>query len=45
MPSNTKNNDLTVGLDIGTTKICAIAVEGNDIEELNVVGELTSYKK
>ncbi len=38
MPSNTKNNSLTVGLDIGTTKICAIAVEGDDIEELNVVG-------
>ena len=38
MPSNTKNNNLTVGLDIGTTKICAIAVEGDDIEELNVVG-------
>ena len=38
MPSNTKNNNLTVGLDIGTTKICAIAVEGDDIEQLNVVG-------
>lgn len=38
MPSNTKNNNLTVGLDIGTTKICAIAVEGDDIEALNVVG-------
>ena len=38
MPSNSKNNNLTVGLDIGTTKICAIAVEGDDIEALNVVG-------
>ena len=38
MPSQTKNNNLIVGLDIGTTKICAIAVEGDDIEELNVVG-------
>ncbi len=38
MPSNSKNNNLTVGLDIGTTKICAIAVEGADIEALNVVG-------
>ena len=38
MPSNTKSNNLTVGLDIGTTKICAIAVEGDDIDELSVVG-------
>ena len=38
MPSQTKNNNLIVGLDIGTTKICAIAVEGDDIEALNVVG-------
>ena len=37
MPSNTGNN-LIVGLDIGTTKICAIAVEGDDLDELNVVG-------
>tara|TARA_B100000700_G_scaffold217211_1_gene238967 strand:- start:576 stop:1817 length:1242 start_codon:yes stop_codon:yes gene_type:complete len=38
MPSNTKSNNLTVGLDIGTTKICAIAVEGDDIDQLSVVG-------
>ena len=38
MPSQTKSNNLIVGLDIGTTKICAIAVEGDDIETLNVVG-------
>ena len=38
MPSQTKSNNLIVGLDIGTTKICAIAVEGDDIEALNVVG-------
>ena len=38
MPSQTKSNNLIVGLDIGTTKICAIAVEGEDIEALNVVG-------
>jgi len=38
MPSNTKSNNLIVGLDIGTTKICAIAVEGDDIENLSVVG-------
>ena len=38
MPSKNNNNNLTVGLDIGTTKICAIAVEGDDIEALNVVG-------
>ena len=38
MPSNSKSNNLIVGLDIGTTKICAIAVEGDDIEALNVVG-------
>ena len=38
MPSQTKSNNLIVGLDIGTTKICAIAVEADDIEELNVVG-------
>ena len=38
MPSNTKSNNLIVGLDIGTTKICAIAVEGDDTEELSVVG-------
>ncbi len=38
MPSQTKNNNLIIGLDIGTTKICAIAVEGDDIEALNVVG-------
>ena len=38
MPSNTKSNNLIVGLDIGTTKICAIAVEGDNLDELNVVG-------
>ncbi len=38
MPSQAKSNNLIVGLDIGTTKICAIAVEGDDIESLNVVG-------
>ena len=38
MSSQTKSNNLIVGLDIGTTKICAIAVEGDDIEALNVVG-------
>ena len=38
MPSQTKSNNLIVGLDIGTTKICAIAVEGDDSEALNVVG-------
>ena len=38
MPSQTKSNNLIVGLDIGTTKICAIAVEGNDVKALNVVG-------
>ena len=38
MPSNTKSNNLTVGLDIGTTKICAIAVEGDDNDQLSVVG-------
>ena len=38
MPSQTKSSNLIVWLDIGTTKICAIAVEGDDIEELNVVG-------
>ena len=38
MPSQTKSNNLIVGLDIGTTKICAIAVEEDDIEALNVVG-------
>ena len=38
MPSQTKSNNLIIGLDIGTTKICAIAVEGDDIEALNVVG-------
>ena len=38
MPSKNNDNNLTVGLDIGTTKICAIAVEGDDVEELNVVG-------
>ena len=38
MPSRTKHNHLTVGLDIGTTKICAIAVESDSKETLNVVG-------
>ena len=38
MPSQTKSNNLIVGLDIGTTKICAIAVEEDDIETLNAVG-------
>ena len=38
MSSQTKSNNLIVGLDIGTTKICAIAVEEDDIEALNVVG-------
>ena len=37
MPSNTKSNNLIVGLDIGTTKICAIAVEGNDLDELSAL--------
>ena len=38
MPSRNKNKHLVVGLDIGTTKICAIAVEGDSKETLNVVG-------
>ena len=38
MPSRTKHNHLTVGLDIGTTKICASAVESDSKETLNVVG-------
>ena len=35
MPSQIKSNNLIVGLDIGTTKICAIAVEGDDIEAVS----------
>ena len=38
MSSRNKNKHLVVGLDIGTTKICAIAVEGDSKETLNVVG-------
>lgn len=37
MPQRNKNN-LIVGLDIGTTKICAIAAEADSREVLNVVG-------
>ena len=41
MSSNSKNNNLTVGLAIGTSKICAIAVEVDDIEaELKRLEEL-----
>ena len=38
MPAKTKSNDLVVGLDIGTTKICAIAVSGDSRETLDIVG-------
>ncbi len=42
MPSRTKNSDIIVGLDIGTTKICAIAAEANSRDVLNIVGVGTS---
>ncbi len=38
MPSKSKSTNLVVGLDIGTTKICAIAVDANSKEQLHVVG-------
>ena len=38
MPPRTKSNNIIVGLDIGTTKICAIAAEVDSGEVLNVVG-------
>ena len=38
MPTKTKSNNLVVGLDIGTTKICAIAVNGDSRENLDIVG-------
>lgn len=38
MPSRNKNRHLVVGLDIGTTKICAIAGDAESKEVLNIVG-------
>lgn len=38
MPSRNKNRNLVVGLDIGTTKICAIASDAESKEVLNIVG-------
>ena len=42
MPSRNKNSNIIVGLDIGTTKICAIAAEMDSGEILNIVGVGTS---
>ncbi|MGK5094363.1 cell division protein FtsA [Deltaproteobacteria bacterium TL4] len=38
MPTRNKNNNIIVGLDIGTTKICAIAADANSRDVLNIVG-------
>lgn len=38
MPPRSKNSNLIVGLDIGTTKICAIAAEMDSRDILNIVG-------
>ncbi|MBF0351014.1 MAG: cell division protein FtsA [SAR324 cluster bacterium] len=38
MPSRKNNNNIVVGLDIGTTKICAIAAELDSKDILNVIG-------
>lgn len=38
MPSRNKNSNTIVGLDIGTTKICAIAAEADSKDVLNIVG-------
>lgn len=38
MPPRGKNSNLIVGLDIGTTKICAIAAEADSRDVLNIVG-------
>lgn len=38
MPPRSKNSNIIVGLDIGTTKICAIAAEMESGETLNIVG-------
>ncbi|MGA1599641.1 MAG: cell division protein FtsA [bacterium] len=38
MPARSKNSPLVVGLDIGTTKICAIAAEADSREPLNIIG-------
>jgi cell division protein FtsA len=40
-----KKNKYIVGLDVGTTKICAIICELNDKEQLEVVGMGTSESK
>ncbi len=42
MPPRNKNTNVIVGLDIGTTKICAIAAESDPGEVLNIVGVGTS---
>lgn len=42
MPPRTRNNNIIIGLDIGTTKICAIAAEIDSGEILNVIGVGTS---
>lgn len=38
MSRRRNNNNIVVGLDIGTTKICAIAAETNGKEVINIVG-------
>jgi len=42
MPSRNKNSNIIVGLDIGTTKICAIAAVFNNSDKLDIVGVGTS---
>ena len=38
MSSRHKNNHIVVGLDIGTTKICAVAADADSKEMLHIVG-------
>lgn len=42
MPPRNRNSNIIVGLDIGTTKICAIAAEIDSGETLDIVGVGTS---
>lgn len=42
MPPRNKNDNLIVGLDIGTSKVCAVAAEIDGKDTLNIVGVGTS---
>ncbi len=40
-----KEPEVVVGLDIGTTKICAVVAESNDYDEIRVIGIGTTVSK